>query len=88
LEGASYLGVGPVFPSRTKEFGSYPGLEFVKQVAGLTSLPAFVLGGVTASNVGEVLAAGGTRVAVSHAVCASEDPRGATRKIRDLLEGR
>src|SRR5205823_13726171 len=29
LDGASYLGVGPVFPSTTKEFSDLPGLEFV-----------------------------------------------------------
>ena len=45
LEGASYLGVGPTFSSPTKEFGSLAGLEFVRQVAGETALPAFVLGG-------------------------------------------
>ncbi|HWY88298.1 MAG TPA: thiamine phosphate synthase [Gemmataceae bacterium] len=88
LEGANYLGVGPTFPSKTKKFERFPGLEFVGQVAAETALPAFALGGVTAANVHEVLAAGGTRVAVSHAVCAAEDPRAAARRIRDLLDER
>jgi thiamine-phosphate pyrophosphorylase len=86
-DGASYIGVGPTFPSRTKEFPDFPGLEFVKQVASTTSLPAFVLGGVTAANVEQVLAAGGTRVAVSQAVCAADDPRAAAQALREALEG-
>jgi thiamine-phosphate pyrophosphorylase len=85
LEGASYLGVGPTFASKTKDFKALAGLEFVKQVATETSLPAFVLGGVTPANLGEVLAAGGTRVAVSHAVCAAEDPKKVAAGLRKLL---
>ena len=85
LEGASYLGVGPTFPSQTKAFEGFAGLEFVRQATAETSLPAFVLGGVTPTNVGEVLAAGGRRVAVSHAICAAEDPRATAARFRALL---
>jgi thiamine-phosphate pyrophosphorylase len=85
LEGASYLGVGPTFASRTKEFTQLAGLDFVRQAAAETTLPFFVLGGVTAENVGEVLAAGGRRVAVSAAVCAADDPRRAALALRAAL---
>src|SRR5262249_42746559 len=47
LDGASYLGVGPTFQSATKQFDRLAGLEFVRQAVVETSLPAFVLGGVT-----------------------------------------
>jgi thiamine-phosphate pyrophosphorylase len=88
LEGANYLGVGPTFPSSTKRFDNFSGLEFVKQVATETSVPAFVLGGITLANVAEVLAAGGTRVAVSQAICAAEDPRKSASALRSLLAAR
>src|SRR5205807_346035 len=65
LEGASYIGVGPAFASSTKAFEELAGLEFVRAATAETSLPAFVLGGVTTTNVAEVVAAGGRRVAVS-----------------------
>ncbi len=32
LAGADYLGVGPVFPPQTKQFESFPGLAFVREV--------------------------------------------------------
>ncbi len=74
LDGASYIGLGPTFPSRTKDFGNLAGLEFVRQAVAETTLPAFVLGGVSPANLRQVMDAGGTRVAVSLAVCAAEDP--------------
>ncbi len=85
LEGASYLGVGPTFPSQTKDFGTLAGLEFVRQATAETSLPAFVLGGVTLANVGAVRAAGGRRIAVSHAICTAEDPQKAAATFRAQL---
>jgi thiamine-phosphate pyrophosphorylase len=85
LEGASYLGVGPTFASKTKGFDALAGLEFVRRAAAETSLPAFVLGGVNLGNVGQVLAAGGRRVAVSHAACAAEDPKWVAGEFRRLL---
>ena len=75
LEGADYIGVGPTFPSQTKSFDAFAGLAFVREAASQTSLPAFVLGGVNLDNLDRVLAEGAQRVAVSHAVCGSDDPR-------------
>ena len=61
------------------------GLEFVRAASAETMLPAFVLGGVTAANVGEVAAAGGRRVAVSAAVARAADPRAAAAALREAL---
>jgi thiamine-phosphate pyrophosphorylase len=85
LDGASYLGVGPTFPSRTKEFTEFAGLDFVRQATAETTLPCFVLGGIAADNVAQVVAVGGRCIAVSHAVCAAEDPRPATAALRAAL---
>lgn len=75
LDGASYLGVGPTFPSATKEFGSFPGLEFVQAATAATSLPTFAIGGIRMENIHQVVAAGGRRVAVSDAICRADDPQ-------------
>ncbi|HEY2784339.1 MAG TPA: thiamine phosphate synthase [Fimbriiglobus sp.] len=81
LDGADYLGIGPTFPSQTKSFDHFPGLGFVSEAASLTSLPAFVLGGVNSENVSDVRIAGGTRVAVARAVTHARDPRSAAAAI-------
>lgn len=85
FDGANYLGVGPTFASRTKPFDAFPGLEFVRAVAGLTTLPAFALGGIDAGNVAAVVAAGLNRVAVSAAIATAEDPRSAALRLRSAL---
>lgn len=84
-DGADYLGIGPTFPSRTKEFSQFAGLEFIRQASAQTTLPAFALGGITAENMAEVWKAGATRIAVSHAICGAEDPRAAARALREAL---
>lgn len=88
LAGADYLGVGPTFPSTTKSFTVFPGLEFVRQVAAETTLPAFAIGGITGANVGEVVTAGLRRVAVSGAVTGASDPQAIVESFRTALGGR
>ncbi len=88
LDGASYIGVGPTFPSGTKEFVEFAGLEFVRRAAAETSLPAFAIGGVSLRNLEEVLAAGARRVAVSQAICKADDPAAAAAALRRLLDAR
>lgn len=84
-EGADYLGVGPVFPSTTKEFSDVAGLEFVKQVASEIRIPWFAIGGINPERLGDVQAAGATRVAVSSAVCCAENPATATNAFASAL---
>lgn len=85
LEGASYVGIGPTFPSRTKQFSEFAGLDYIRLATRHTSLPAFALGGIHLDNLPQVLAAGATRVAVSHAVCGASAPREVTARLRRLL---
>ncbi len=89
LDGASYLGVGPTFPSRTKKFRENPGLDFVRAVAAETTLPFFVIGGVNLENVSAAAAAGARRVAASQALCQAGDPRAtAAELLKALSEAR
>jgi thiamine-phosphate pyrophosphorylase len=85
LDGASYIGVGPTFPSGTKEFGEFPGLEFVGQVMKETKLPAFVIGGVSQENIEQIAAAGARRMAVSQAIYQASDPRRAVEELLKVL---
>jgi thiamine-phosphate pyrophosphorylase len=88
LEGAGYIGVGPTFPSKTKEFANLAGLAFVQEALAETSLPAFALGGINLDNLPQVLATGARRVAVSHALCAADDPKQAAARFRAALRTR
>ncbi|MBI2826921.1 MAG: thiamine phosphate synthase [Planctomycetia bacterium] len=81
LDGASYIGVGPTFPSATKEFAAFTGVELLQAVAAEIRLPAFAIGGVTLDNVPAVAAAGFSRVAVAAAVAEARDPRAAAAEF-------
>ena len=86
LDGASYIGVGPTFPSGTKSFDTFPGLEFVRQATAETSLPAFVIGGVGLDTIDAAVEAGARRVAVSGEVCRSDDPRQTAAMLGQALD--
>jgi thiamine-phosphate pyrophosphorylase len=75
LDGASYIGVGPTFPSGTKDFAELAGLEFVRQAMAETTLPAFVIGGINAQTISAAVTAGARRVAISGAAAQADDPR-------------
>jgi thiamine-phosphate pyrophosphorylase len=87
LDGASYIGVGPTFPSTTKAFSEFPGLDFLRAATAETSLPCFAIGGVNPETIREAVAAGARRAAVSEAICKAEEPRLVAAQMRRTLEG-
>lgn len=85
-DGADYLGVGPVFSTATKsDCGEPRGLALVRDVAAAVTLPWFVIGGINAGTLAEVMAAGARRIAVVSAVMAAPDPRAAAADLRARL---
>jgi thiamine-phosphate pyrophosphorylase len=84
-EGVDYVGVGPVYATPTKEGRTPVGLELVREAARAAAVPWFAIGGIDATNVGEVVAAGATRVAVVRAIADAPDPRAAAARLRAAL---
>ena len=88
LAGAGYLGVGPVFPSATKEFSEpeLAGLGYVRLAAHTTSLPWFAIGGITEKNVDRVLEAGASGSPSAARSCAQTAPAEPSRASRRGLK--
>lgn len=88
LDGANYLGVGPVFASATKGVSAeqLAGIEFVRAAAAEIRLPWFAIGGIGPDNLTDVLAAGATRVAASLAILQAQEPRAAAESILEFLQ--
>jgi thiamine-phosphate pyrophosphorylase len=86
LAHADYIGVGPVYATPTKEGRPPGGLDLVRYAAERARQPWFAIGGIDASNVAEVVAAGATRVAVVRAICQAPDPRTAAADLRAVLD--
>ena len=84
-EGASYLGVGPVYATSTKKGLPDPiGPRGVEAIAAAVSIPIIGISGVTADNASAVLDAGAWGVAVVAAVYGSEDPLAALNQLMEI----
>jgi thiamine-phosphate pyrophosphorylase len=86
-EGASYVNVGPIFPTATKKGGHPPvGPELIGTVLKQVSVPITTMGGINLSNVDLVLAQGARRVAVVSAVVGAEDITAAAKALRARID--
>jgi thiamine-phosphate pyrophosphorylase len=87
LEGADYIGFGPVYPTSSKEdAGPASGLDLLRQVVEKIPLPIIAIGGINRGNILSVRETGAYGIAVISAVCCDKDPEEATRCLRRLLE--
>jgi thiamine-phosphate pyrophosphorylase len=82
LDGADYIGVGPIFPSATKPRDFVAGLDYARQVAEQIPIPAVAISGITGENVGQVLACAIKAVAVTAGVVGQDDVRAAAAKLK------
>jgi thiamine-phosphate pyrophosphorylase len=83
-QGADTCGLGPVFPSSTKAKPELAGVELIERYLDdnrTRSTPMLAISGITPGNVERLANIGCPGVAVSSAVCSSEDPLSATRAI-------
>jgi thiamine-phosphate pyrophosphorylase len=84
LDGADYIGVGPIFRSSTKprDWAEIPGLDYARQVAESINIPAVAIAGINAQNLEQVRKAGIKAVAVTAAVTQSDDIEAAARSLK------
>ena len=80
-DGATYIAVGNLFGSQSKADTRPATLETLREVKAAVSVPVCAIGGINASNVRDVIAAGAEMVAVISAVCGAEDPCAAARAM-------
>jgi thiamine-phosphate pyrophosphorylase len=83
----SYVAVGPVFGSATKDTGyAAVGLDLVGRArARARVLPVVAIGGITLERAPQVLAAGGCAVAVIADLLTGDDPERRVRAFVDCL---
>jgi thiamine-phosphate pyrophosphorylase len=85
-EGADYIGVGPVFATKTKEDVVAPvTLEYVRQVAAEITIPWVAIGGIKLHNVDRVLAAGATRICAVSEIVGASDVIGTCRRFVEKI---
>jgi thiamine-phosphate diphosphorylase len=79
---ADYVGIGPVFVTGSKrDAGAALGIQGFRDLCARVARPAVGIGGITASNAGELYRAGASGVAAIAAVMGAKDPESAARTI-------
>ena len=91
-EGASYLGVGAVFPSPTKKNALRITLAQLREICASVNIPACAIGGITAENMTQLRGGGMAGFAVVSAIFAADDIVAATKELKnraiDLIGGK
>jgi len=85
-DGADYIAVGSIYPSKSKETAKVVGLEVLRRTRKAVTLPLVAIGGINKDNTGEVIAAGAASVAVINAIMNAEDIKEAAQQIAAQFE--
>jgi thiamine-phosphate pyrophosphorylase len=85
-EGADYLAVGSLYPTTTKVETILVGIERLREIKSVVSLPVVAIGGINRENAAEVVGAGANALAVISAVLSAEDVEEATRQLASRIE--
>ena len=86
-DGASYIGVGPMFPTNSKkDTRSVRTLEMLSEIRQACGLPIFAIGGMKIEHTASVIRAGADGVAVITAVTGAFDIAGAARAFVEEIE--
>jgi thiamine-phosphate pyrophosphorylase len=85
--GASYVNIGPIFPTKTKVSSKKPvGPDAITQIAPHLRIPFTTMGGIKLDNVVEVLRRGARHVAVVTALTLAPDVSAAAADLRRAIQ--
>ena len=86
-EGADYLGVGPIFATRTKpDAGEAIGVERLAAIVKSVPIPVVGIGGIDHENVAAVIASGAAGAAVVSAIVSAGDMAVAARALKTRIQ--
>jgi thiamine-phosphate pyrophosphorylase len=91
LEQLSYVAIGGVFPTTSKDNPTHIGAEGLRKLAAAVraraaGFPICAIAGITEANAPDVIAAGADGIAVISALAATPDPAAAARRLRDIID--
>ena len=90
ITGADYLGVGAIYGTTSKPEAPTAddglGLDALADIVQTVRIPVTAIGGITAENAAEPIAAGASSVAVISAITAADDPAAAARALADSTD--
>jgi len=85
LNGADYIGFGPMFGTTTKNTGyAARGIDMLRQIRAGVKIPIVAIGGINEQNVKQVWQAGADSAAIISDILGADDPAAKFRRIATL----
>lgn len=85
--GADYIGVGPIYETRTKEDVCDPvGLTYLDHIVGHVPIPFVAIGGIKEHNIHEVVARGARTVCLVTEIVGAEDIAGMVGRLMESVK--
>ena len=85
-EGADYVNIGPIFPTKTKAKATrFLGPSAIREISPHLKVPFTVMGGINMENIAQVLNAGARRVALVTGVTRANDIMKRVQQLRQII---
>lgn len=85
--GADYVGVSPIFETKTKlDAGRPAGLKLIKDIKKAIKIPLVAIGGINENNIGSVIEAGARSIAAISAIVTKDNVEKECKKFREVIK--
>ncbi|MFJ7468738.1 thiamine phosphate synthase [Peribacillus frigoritolerans] len=84
--GADYIGVGSVFPTKTKQDATLMALEDLGGICRGVFIPAVAIGGITSDNISALSDSGLSGTAVISAIMNADNPKTASESLLKIIK--
>ncbi len=86
-EKIDYIGVGPVFPTPTKNIPDpVLGLSTMAEMVNLSNVPAVCIGGISFDVIPDIFKAGGRNFSLVRPLCSTDDPMKSLNELLKVVE--
>lgn len=85
-DGADYINIGPIFPTKTKEgVERFLGPDAIAKISPQIEVPFTVMGGINEDNIEQVLTRGARKVAMVTAITKAADIAAKVRSLKETI---
>ncbi|WP_285766352.1 thiamine phosphate synthase [Peribacillus sp. SI8-4] len=85
-DGADYIGVGSIFPTKTKQDATPMAIRDLEEICRSVSIPAVAIGGINADNISSLSDKGLSGAAVVSAIMNAKNPKLAAASLLDNIK--
>ena len=84
MDSADYIGSGAVFPTATKDDADSVSKDELKEIVDSIDIPVVAIGGITVENASTLKGSGIAGFSVVSAIMSAEDPKEASKKLKEI----